>query len=113
MVVIDLKLISGEGHSSASCQKEMADELWSNHVLPIDGLCAYPRFSPMRKTLQRQLQDQELLLLGPVLLDETALAGTRIPDDGEDGGIALFEVLHVLLQLSHLHPASNQLRTKT
>jgi len=68
MVVIDLKIFSEEGHTSASLQKEMADELWSNHVLPIDGLCTYPRFSPMRETLQRQLQDQELLLLGPVPL---------------------------------------------
>jgi hypothetical protein len=27
-------IISGEGHTSAFWQKELADELWSNHILP-------------------------------------------------------------------------------
>ncbi len=68
MVVIDLKIFSGGGHTSASLQKEMADELWSYHVLPVDGLRSCSRFPTVRKALQRQLQDQELLLLGPVPL---------------------------------------------
>jgi hypothetical protein len=46
----------------------MVNELWSYHVLPIGGLCAYPRFSPMLKTLQRQRHDQEYHLLGPIPL---------------------------------------------
>ena len=68
MVVIDLKIFSGEGHTSAFWQKEMADELWSNHILPIDGLCAHARIPAMRKTVQRKLQDKEFHLLGPVPL---------------------------------------------
>jgi hypothetical protein len=42
-------IISGEGHTSAFWQKEMADELWSNHILPIDGLCSHARISVMRE----------------------------------------------------------------
>jgi cell division protein FtsL len=55
MVVIDLKIFSGEGHTSAFRQKEMADELWSNYILPIDGLCAHARIQAMRKTLQLRI----------------------------------------------------------
>ena len=46
----------------------MAYELWSHHFLPIDGLHPYPRFPAIRQTLRRQLQSQELLLLGSVAL---------------------------------------------
>lgn len=62
----DLKLFSGEGHTSVSLKKEMGGERWSYHILPTDQLCSFPRISPVRKTLQRQLKDQELLLLGPI-----------------------------------------------
>jgi len=61
-------IISGEGHTSAFWQKEMADELWSNHILPIDGLCSHARISVMRKTLQWKLQDKDFHLLGPIPL---------------------------------------------
>jgi hypothetical protein len=33
----------------------MADELWSNYILPIDGLCAHARIQAMRKTLQLRI----------------------------------------------------------
>lgn len=36
MVVIDLKIFSEEGHTSASQQKEMADELWK---MVKNGVC--------------------------------------------------------------------------
>jgi hypothetical protein len=68
MVEIDLKIYSGEGHTSAFWQKEMADELWSYHILPIDRFCSHERFPAMRKTLQWKLQDKEFHLLGPVSL---------------------------------------------
>ena len=68
MVEIDLKIYSGEGHTSAFWQKEMADELWSYHILPIDGFCSHERFPAMRKMLQWKLQDKEFHLLGPVSL---------------------------------------------
>lgn len=74
MVVIDLKIIFREGQTSAFRQKEMTYELWSYHILPIDGLCVHPRFPAMRETLQRKLQDKKFHLLGPVSLHGLCLA---------------------------------------
>src|SRR5437867_1148832 len=47
-------------------RKERADECWQIDLLTTDGLSSDVRVSPMRRTLSRQLQTPELLLLGPV-----------------------------------------------
>src|SRR5512136_1029739 len=68
MTVIDLNSDFPKCHTSAPSQKEMADECRSDNFLSIDGFPPFPRVSPMRRTLPRQLQDPELLMLGPVSL---------------------------------------------
>ena len=55
-------------HTSSSTRKESAHEFRKNHFLPTDRLFANLRISPMRRALPRQLQNQILLLLGPVPL---------------------------------------------
>src|SRR5882724_741245 len=49
-------------------RKEMANECWQIDLLTTDGLSSGTRVSPMRRTLPRRLQAQELLLLGSVSL---------------------------------------------
>src|SRR5712692_69192 len=49
-------------------RKERTDECWQIDLLTTDGLSSLIRVSPMRRTLPRQLQTQEFLLLGPVSL---------------------------------------------
>src|SRR3970040_2629108 len=65
----DLKFFSPIGHTSATAErKEMAYESRQNRVCSTDGLRAIVRVSPMRRTLQRQLQGQELFLPGSIPL---------------------------------------------
>jgi hypothetical protein len=54
--------------SPSSQKKETAYEFRENNLFSVDGLCPSIRVSQMRRSVQRQLQGQELLLLGPVPL---------------------------------------------
>jgi len=99
MGVIDLKMFSGRGHTSAFRQKEMADELRSNYILPIDGLCPHARIQAMRKTLQRQLQDKELHLLGSVSL--YGLCPADLPGESERYPGMLAGITDQVVSLGH------------
>src|SRR5512134_1215964 len=68
MTIIDLNSGFPKCHTSAPPQKEMADECRSDDFLSTDGFPPHPRVSPMHRALPRQLQDPELLVLGPVSL---------------------------------------------
>src|SRR3990172_6675857 len=56
------------GHTSASQRMEMDYEYWKNRFCSTDGLRPIVRVSSMRRTLQRQLQGQELFLPGSIPL---------------------------------------------
>src|SRR5437773_7627310 len=47
-------------------RKELLDECWPIDFFTINGLSSCSRVSPMRSSLHRRLQTQELFLLGPV-----------------------------------------------
>lgn len=64
--LIDLNSILLRCHTSASLRKETADEHRTDDLRSTNGLPADTRVSILRRTLQRQLQDQELILLGRV-----------------------------------------------
>src|ERR1043166_4119827 len=64
--VIDLNSSSANPMLSQLLRKGMADEFWQIDLFTTNGLSSGIRVSPMRRALPRQLQTQELLLLGPV-----------------------------------------------
>ena len=66
MRFIDLNLKSSPGHTSALLRKEMANEFWFNSVCSTDGVCAGIRVSSLCGSLPRQLQGEELFMLGPI-----------------------------------------------
>src|SRR6266446_6593045 len=65
-VVIDLKSKRVRPMLPRLMRKERADEYWQIDLLTINGLSSCSRVSPMRSSLHRRLQTQELFLLGPV-----------------------------------------------
>jgi len=69
MSFIDLKFCYPECHSPASRPQEMDSyEFRENNFFSGNGLYPHLRISPMRRTIQRQLQGHTLLMLGPVSL---------------------------------------------
>jgi len=68
MQLIDLKVSSPECHTPASIKQETTYELRENDIFTTNGIPSCPRISHMRCTIQRQLQGQELHLLGPISL---------------------------------------------
>src|SRR6266404_1393478 len=67
-VVIDLNSARDKAMLPRLLRKELIDECWPIDLCTTDGLSPCSRVSPMRSPLQRRLQTQELLLLGPVSL---------------------------------------------
>src|SRR5665648_77305 len=68
MPLIDLKFSFPECHTSASIKQEMTYELRKNDLFATNGIPSSPRISQMCRAIQRQLQNQKLLLLGPISL---------------------------------------------
>jgi hypothetical protein len=99
MSIIDLNSISAQCHTSASPRKEIADERWSDDLLSTDGLVAETRLSQLCRSLQRQLQDQELLVLGPV--SAHGLRPAHLP--GEPAGHPGLSAVGQSETLSHGH----------
>src|SRR3990167_1845321 len=67
---IDLNLKFIQTHTSVPLRKELKDEFRQNDLCSTDGLYSLPlRISPLRGALPRQLQNQELFLLGSVSHD--------------------------------------------
>src|SRR3990167_4818537 len=63
---IDLNLELIQTHTSVALRKEPKNEFRQNDLRSTDGLCFLLRISPLRTALSRQLQNQELFLLGAV-----------------------------------------------
>src|SRR5919197_377264 len=64
---IDLNLEFTQSHTSVTfLRKELMDELRQNNLCSTDGLCSRVRISLLCRALPRQLQNQELFLLGSV-----------------------------------------------
>src|SRR5262245_32738580 len=66
LVVIDLNSGPDKTMLLRLSRKERTDEFWPNDLCTTNGLSSYLRVSPLRRTLPRQLQTQELLLLGSI-----------------------------------------------
>ena len=77
MSLIDLKFSLPECHTPASIKQEMTYELRKNNFFATNGISPHPRISQMRRAIQRQLQSQKLLLLGPISLH--GLCPTYLP----------------------------------
>ena len=65
---IDLKSGLTWAHNPPSPHKEMAHELWTNHIFTVDGLPSRLRVSSVCPTIQRRLQGEKLFMLGSVSL---------------------------------------------
>ena len=68
MLFIDLKFFSWMCQSPQSIQKEAANEFRENDLCPVNGLCPHIRVPKMRRSIQRQSQSDQLLMLGPIPL---------------------------------------------
>jgi hypothetical protein len=62
MQFIDLKFYSPIGHTSSVMREEMANEYRENRFYSTAGFYPQLRVSPMRRTLQRQLQSKDVFL---------------------------------------------------
>jgi hypothetical protein len=60
MSFIDLKISFPECHTPASIKQEMTYEVRENNLFTTNGIPSYSQISQMRRTIQRQLQGQEL-----------------------------------------------------
>ncbi len=70
-----------DGHTAATLAKGMADEFRENDFLPVDGFSTLIRIPPLCRALRRQLQDRELLLLGPI--SAHGLCTTDLPRESD------------------------------
>ena len=73
MAFIDLKSAPRKWDVAPAIKEERAHELRKNYFLPADRLSFTLRIPTVRAALQRKLQDQKLLMLGPVSMCATSL----------------------------------------
>src|SRR3990172_1394792 len=118
----DLKFFCPIGHTSATSErKEMAYEYRQNRVCSTDGLCSHLRVSPMRRALQRQLQGEDVFLLGsvplyglcPVDLPGKPQGYRGLPARGEDQALSHRSEEHTSELQSRLHLVCRLLLEKT
>lgn len=66
MSFIDLKIFPRLCQSPPSPREEAVDAFRKNDLCPVDGFCPHLRVPKVRRAIQRQLQGQELHLLGSI-----------------------------------------------
>src|SRR5512146_1327748 len=96
MQFIDLKLQTPIGHTSAVMREDMTYEYRENRFYSTAGLHSQLRISPMRRTLQRQLQSEDVLLqrsvplygLRPADLSRKPQRHRGLPACGEDQALS-------------------------
>ena len=66
MAFIDLKSARRKWDVAPAFKEERANELRQDHFLPADRLSFTLRIPTVRAAIQRKLQDQKFLMLGPV-----------------------------------------------
>src|SRR5271157_2189306 len=97
---IDLKYFSSECHSLALNSEEMVNEFWKNDIFSDYGVPTDIRIPAVRRKVFRELQNQELLMLGSI-----SEHGIRTTDlQGKPAGYSGVPPCSQTKNLSHGHP---------
>src|SRR5271157_5099759 len=97
---IDLKYFSLECHSLALNGEEMVNEFWKNDIFSDYGVPTDIRIPAVRRTIFRELQNKEFLMLGSII--EHGIRATDL--QGKPAGYSGVPARCKAKNLSHGHP---------